>query len=349
MIRRSFRNAVILHLLLSAAACLLCAQTNLQSNDGYVRREGEEWIVGTSMVEKRVRLAGGRFSSVSLRNKLSGREYQDENHPSPEVRFFADGQDVSAPDWHWKLGGEQTAQGKQGELQLDVELESSGLRLTRHYIVYPRTSVIREWMTLRNSSGRAIRLSHVEFLDSRIPASMSHGLQFNYLTGGGNYNGSQLLKNEPISSGYRRSLDSNGGIQPGNYSSYLPLVFLMNPRASEGLAVGWDYLGHWSFEIGDQEDLLFGLRLELAGFEKDLPPGRRLKHPKYSWRRFPAESMNSAISCWIGNMPICGNSPIRNTLPKLAGQWIGRTRGWVKEALPAPITGEGGWRSICAT
>lgn len=286
MIRRgtsehsSFRNAVILQLFLSAAACLLCAQTNLQSNDGYVRREGDEWIVGTSLVEKRVRLAGGRFSSVSLRNKLSGREYQDENHPSPEVRFFADGQDVSAPDWHWKLGGEQTAQGKQGELQLDVELESSGLRLTRHYIVYPTTPVIREWMTLRNSSGRAIRLSHVEFMDSRIPASMAHDLQFNYLTGGGNYNGSQLLKNEPISSGYRRSLDSNGGIQPGSYSSYLPLVFLMNRRASEGLALGWDYLGHWNFEIGDQEDSLFGMRLELAGFEKDLPPGAQIETPK---------------------------------------------------------------------
>ncbi len=276
----SFRNAVILQLFLSAAACLLCAQTNLKSNDGYVRREGDEWIVGTALVEKRVRLAGGRFSSVSLRNKLSGQEYQDENHPSPEVRFFADGQDVSAPDWYWKLRGEQTAQGKQGELQLDVELESSGLGLTMHYVVYPATPVIREWMTLRNSSGRALRLSHVDFLDSRILASIGHDLRFNYLTGGGNYNGSQLLKNEPIGSGYRRSLDSNGGIQPGSYSSYLPLVFLMNPSASEGLALGWDYLGHWNFEIGDQEDSLFGMRLELAGFETDLRPGAQVETPK---------------------------------------------------------------------
>ena len=38
----------------------LSLQTNLQSKDGYVRREGNEWIIGTSLVEKRIRLADGR-------------------------------------------------------------------------------------------------------------------------------------------------------------------------------------------------------------------------------------------------------------------------------------------------
>jgi hypothetical protein len=259
---------------------VLCAQINLQSKDGYVRRDGNEWIMGTSLVERRVRLADGRFSSVSLRNKLSGQEYKDGNHPSSEIRFFASDRDVSEPSWMWKLRSDHVAKGDQGEIQLDVELESASLNVTKHYVIYPGTAVIREWITLENPSGIPIYLSHVEFLHSHIRASKTHDLQFNYLTGGGNYNGSQLLKSESMGPGYQRTLDSNGGVQPGNYSSYLPLAFLLNRDAHEGLAVGWDYLGHWSFEIGDQDSSSIDMRLELAGFEKDLAPGARIETPK---------------------------------------------------------------------
>jgi hypothetical protein len=288
--RNSFRSGVVIQLLfLCAAASVLCAQTSLQSKDGYVRRESNEWIVGTSLVEKRVRLADGRFSLVSLRNKVSGREYRDENNPSAELRFFANGDDVSAASWQWKLGGDHFAKGSQGELQLDVELDSASFRVTKHYVIYPGTAVIREWMTLENASGSATHISHVEFLHMRILASMQQDLQFNYLTGGGNYNGSQLLKAEVMSPGYQRTLDSNGGIQPGNYSSYLPLVFLLDRTAHEGLAVGWDYLGHWQFEIGDQGGAPLGMRLELAGFEKDLAPAAQIETPKVFMAPFSGE------------------------------------------------------------
>jgi hypothetical protein len=85
--------------ILGAAASFLCAQTNLQSGDGYVRREGNEWIMGTSNVERKVRLADGGFYLVSLRNKLSWREYQDAAVKTSEIRFQANGRDVSASHW----------------------------------------------------------------------------------------------------------------------------------------------------------------------------------------------------------------------------------------------------------
>jgi hypothetical protein len=276
-----FRDGIVIQLLvLCATTALSCAQTNLQSNDGYVRREGNEWIVGTSTVEKRVRLADGHLSSVSLRNKLSGREYQDRNDLSTEIRFSANGQVTDESNWRWTLHSDHVSKGNQGELQLDVELDSTSIRITKHYVIYPGASVIREWMTLENSSGSPVRISHVAFLHFRLFASMGPDLQFNYLTGGGNYNGSQLLKSESMNSGYQRTLDSNGGVQPGNYSSYLPLVFLLNRDDHEGLAVGWDYLGHWSFEIGDQDSSSLDMRLELAGFEKDLAPDSQIETPK---------------------------------------------------------------------
>jgi len=245
-----------------------------------VRREGNEWIMGTSSTERRVRLEGGRFSLVSLRNKVSGREYQDSSNAPAEFRFLVDGQDVGASRWHWKLRAERAIRLEQGELQVDIELESATMQVTKHYVSYPGTSVVREWLTLSNSSPKPVHLSKVDFLHTRLLGSLAQDLQFNYLTGGGNYNGSQLLKAESITPAYQRTLDSNGGIQAGSYSSFLPLVFLQNRNSNEGMAVGWDYLGHWRFEIGSQEGVPLGMSLELAGYEKNLAPGEQVETPK---------------------------------------------------------------------
>jgi hypothetical protein len=284
--RISIRRAITIQLAILCAAAFwlfaqtLYAQTRLQSGDGYVRREGSEWIFGTSSVERRVRLDDGHLSLVSLRNKLTGHEYQDAATGPEEIRLSTDGIDVSASSWRWKLRGEHAVQASQGTLQLDIELESASIRVTKHYVVYPRTSVIREWLTLENISGKTVRVNNVDFFHTRLLGSIAQDLEFNYLTGGGNYNGSQLLKTEPTSPRYRRTLDSNGGVQAGNYSSYLPLVFLLNHNAAEGIAVGWDYLGHWNFKIGDQDGRPLDMSLELTGFTKDLAPAARIETPK---------------------------------------------------------------------
>jgi len=265
---------------LCMTASLLGAQTHLQNQDGYIRREGNEWILGTSSVERRVRLDDGHLSLVSLRNKFTGREYRDGATPPAEIRFSANGEDVSAQGWRWKLISEHSLLVSQGALQLEIELESAGLRATKHYVVYPGTSVIREWLTLENATAKPVHISSVDFLHTSLMGSIARNLQFSYLTGGGNYNGSQLLKTEAMNPAYQRTLDSNGGVQPGNYSSFLPLIFLSTRGKVEGIAIGWDYLGHWRFRIGEGEDAPFDMTLELAGFAKDLAPGARVETPK---------------------------------------------------------------------
>ena len=278
---KSIQFGVVVQLFfLSVTGCLLHAQTNLKSADGYMRHEGNEWILGTSRVERRVRLANGRFVLASLRNKISGREYQDATAAPAEIRFVADGQDVSASTWSWKLRGEHSVRGAQGELQLDIGLESAALRVTKHYVIYPGTSLIREWLTLENSSEKPVRISQLDFLHSQLLSSAAPDLQLNYLTGGGNYNGSQLLKTETMSRNYRRTFDSKGGIQTQSYSAFLPLIFLLDRNRAEGVAVGWDYLGHWRFDIGNPEGESLLLKLEVAGFAKDLAPGGQIETPK---------------------------------------------------------------------
>ncbi|HEX4426252.1 MAG TPA: hypothetical protein VH079_12715, partial [Terriglobales bacterium] len=195
---------------LCAAAPFSPAQTDLQSRDGYIRRQGDTWIFGTSQVEKQVRLADGRFFLSSLRNKVSGHEYQDGKTPPDEIRFLAGGLDASSSSWRWKLHSEHVTKLSQAELQLDIELESSGLRVTKSYVIYPGSSVVREWLTLENVSNKPVHLSHVDFLHSRLLGSVASELKLNYLTGGGNFNGSQLLKTEATNPEYQRTFDSNG-------------------------------------------------------------------------------------------------------------------------------------------
>ena len=171
--------------------------------------------------------------------------------------------------------------GKQGELQLDIELESKSLQVTKHYMLYPGTSVIREWLTLQNISDKPVQISQLSFLHSRLLGSVAQDLQFNYLTGGGNYNGSQLLKSEPMSADYQRVLDSRVGEQTLSYSWYLPLVFLLESQSHRGTGAGVGLSRALAFRNRRcQEGSRFGMSLELAGFEKDLAPGGKIETPK---------------------------------------------------------------------
>ena len=63
---------------------MLYAQTRLQSGDAYVRREANEWDMGSITAERRVRLDGGQLYLVSLRNRVTGREYEGATTP-PEA------------------------------------------------------------------------------------------------------------------------------------------------------------------------------------------------------------------------------------------------------------------------
>src|ERR1700733_2986056 len=115
---RPLRSIFIIYLAMLFATASSLAQTNLQSSDGYIRRDGNDWVIGTSFAEKRMRFASGHLLSTSLHNKKTRREYEDGRTTSPEIQFTVDGLDVSASGWSWQLRDEHSARGTQGELEL---------------------------------------------------------------------------------------------------------------------------------------------------------------------------------------------------------------------------------------
>src|SRR5580704_9561741 len=113
--RATLRMPTILLSVLCSAVSFAFSQTNLQSKDGYVRREDSGWVLGSSVAEKRIRLKDGQLVLASLVNKRSGHEYQDASSAPSEIRFVINGQDVTAPNWSWSLLNETAVIEKQGE------------------------------------------------------------------------------------------------------------------------------------------------------------------------------------------------------------------------------------------
>ena len=277
--RECYGRFVSLLLLILSFTASMHSEATLRSGDAYIRHDHQRWVIGTPGISQTLQFADAHLWSVSLKNLRSGTEYQPQNGRSPEVRFLANGADVSALEWHWTLSGQRSFIGKSGELYLEIELACADFHVTKHYVIYPGTSLIREWLTILGQSTKPVRVSHLDFWYLRLGLSDSSHTEFNYLTGGGNFNGSQLLKSEAITPRYSRTLDANGGIQAGNYSSFLPLVFVRNRDTRDGLAVGWDYLGHWRLDI-DADSTPLKMGLQLAGFAQALGPGAAIESPQ---------------------------------------------------------------------
>ena len=286
MDRRRFLGTTILGAAgaISGLPGRLSAAQALESRDAYIRHEEGRWVIGTSAVEKVVRLENGRLTLASFMNKVSGREYIQGGAASSEVRLSGDGQEITGGSGGWVLLEEDSHRLSQGELQLDLKLRHGPLVVTKHYIAYPGSSVIREWLSISNDFTKPVRLSDPGFFESRVLTTDVGKLDLYYMTGGGAFNGSQLLKREKVNATYVHTFDSYDPSDTGPrglmYSAHLPLLVLHDPQDKHGIMVGWDYLGHWTFKAGNYDGSPVNLSLQVAGYSRDLKPGESIETPK---------------------------------------------------------------------
>jgi hypothetical protein len=300
--------------------------------DAYIRREGMAWFLGTSKAERKIELRGGGLVLTSLRNKVSGREYRETGPDPAEIRFRVDDMDVSAPAPAWTFVSEHSRTLVQGEQQVDITLRSGPVAVTKHWVLYPGTAIVREWLTIENVTNHDVRLRELYFLNTRVLGGSPEKLELDYISGGGNFNGSQLLKTERVHETYHRTFDSNAGVQGGSYSAYLPLILLRDTSSGDSLAVGWDYMGHWSLEAGSPAGEPVKLSMQVAGYDDQLKPGARIETPK---------AFTAALS---GDVDAIGNQILDWQYQYLweftNPEYFGKTRFAVD--WPDPWVGDGG-------
>jgi hypothetical protein len=180
------------------------------SEEGYISREGMLWRLGTAFVEKKVVFENGRLLLKSFRNKVSGNEMIGTALLSDE--FFLtvgdEGERISGSSSGWCLSDSKVTTLKQGELQLDIILEREALQVTKSYVVYPGTSVIREWVTIKNVGKSPVKIIDPGFLNFTANAGKLSSLDFNWMTGGAVLPATWKLVTESMAAGKTRTFDS---------------------------------------------------------------------------------------------------------------------------------------------
>jgi hypothetical protein len=168
------------------------------------------WTMGTSLAERVVELQDGRLVLKSCRNKATGHEWVVTGAPAEQVVDPSDptpGRQGGASE-PWTLVRAETDRLRQGELKLDLSLQRGVLAARKSYVVYPGSSVVREWVTFTNGGGQPIRIVEPRFLSIRVGTGDLAATDFDWMTGGENQPGSWLLKTEKLAAGKARTFDS---------------------------------------------------------------------------------------------------------------------------------------------
>ncbi len=161
------------------------------SQDAYITGQGATWTLGSASVEMTIALRNGMLVTTGFKNKTNGHDLL----PS----------DATGP---WALVDAKTSKLKQGELQLALTLQRDSLAVTRTYVVYPGSSIIRQWTEFKNVGSVPLKLTDPEFLDTSARIGDPAALDFDWMTGGDNSHGSWTLKTEKLSADKPRRFDS---------------------------------------------------------------------------------------------------------------------------------------------
>ena len=175
--------------------------------DAYITCDGTTWTLGTAAAERVVALEDGKLLLKGLRDKASGQTLLAEG---AELAFALDNPEnrITGASGGWKLVRAEQSKGPQGELELALCVTRDGIEATKHYVIYPQSSILREWVVFRNAGAKPVRLINPGFLAMRVRAGDPGALDFHWMTGGENQPGSWNLRTEKLSPGESRRFDS---------------------------------------------------------------------------------------------------------------------------------------------
>jgi hypothetical protein len=266
---------LLLYLTLSEAKSTYAAT----SGDAYVDYDSSTgtWTLGTDQVEKKVILNGtGQFLQTSFKNKLTNREYVQGTQNSDEFQIKIGSVTYNGSTTGWVYDTHAVTTLSQGELQLKITFHNSVVKVHRYYVVFPYTGAIREWSEYQNVSGSVQNYSSPSMFKQRLMQNDRADIDLQYMTGGGNFTGSGVLKTVPLTGSYNRTFDSydapevmtvDGHNQNaiGTYeqgtSVYDAFFVLRNRSLSEGIWLSFDYNGHWLTQISES-----GTPISLSGY-----------------------------------------------------------------------------------
>ena len=216
-----------------------------RSKDAYIKQKGTEWALGTDRARRVVELRDGRLVMKSFRNEVSRRELASEV-ASDEFIILTGGNGSSPGGWKFVAASEKL---KQGELQLDITLLQGDLQATRSYVIYPESSIVREWTAFRNVGRSPVRLFNPSFLSKTFHPGKPGSFDLYWITSAATSYVpafSWKLEKEILGQPASRSFDSYDGLPEAppewrKMSGDVDMRVLLNDK-QVWPASGWQYV-----------------------------------------------------------------------------------------------------------
>lgn len=290
---RPFLLPALAFVLLCTNAGTAQAQTNagtviVQSGDAYILYDGiaQTFEIGTDGISRRMAfdpVSGYRL--ISFKNKLTGREWlAPGGGSSAELRLELDGQIISGSAQGFVLRGYNTQKAADGSVELIVEMARDSLVAHLHYVGFPGTSIIEQWVQVENRG--KTELGNLTALDS-FSTSMrpSRDPLTLYWVQGLNPPDPDKTKPHQVPTLRLMSARVTDGIeqvvQSGGRSSEASMGWfaLASPSLREGLFGGIEWSGAWRLRAARANNQTM-LEAGITGVSQNLAPGQIFESPR---------------------------------------------------------------------
>lgn len=251
-------------------------------------KAAQVWHLNTNKVQRTVSIKNGQFITRSWIDMATGKSVLGTSE-SGELSLFLNGKEVTGSSGGWSLVSAHNVPQKDGSIELDLTVRRENLEATKSYVTYPGSSIIREWVTFKNTGSSDMTIENPSFLNVSPELGALDDLDLLWMTGGENRPGSWLLKKETLTVGKVRNFDSfdpfpgasdsKFGFKMGS-ASYAPWYAFYDRQSREGVFVGFDYFGRWASTIMAVQNQSIRMQLRLAGYRQTIAPGRSITTPK---------------------------------------------------------------------
>lgn len=259
-----------------------------QSGDAYIayNAKTQTFEIGTRGISRRMDYEpGSGFRLVSLKNKLTGREWlAPGGGASAELRLGLDGQVITGSAKEFQLRGYVTVRRPDGSLELEIILVRGQLIAHLHYLAFPETSIFEQWIEITNSgtsqlhdltaldsiffalrpSREELVLYWVQGLNPEVP-EQSQPYQVPILR----------VRSVRLTDGTAQELGSSARSSEGSMGWFA----LASPSLREGIFGGIEWSGAWQLRAAraNGQTLVQG---GLQGIRNDLGPGETFESPR---------------------------------------------------------------------
>jgi hypothetical protein len=272
----------------TASLPLLLLSTSLLAQALPAHHPQHSWTLSTSKVQRIIVLEDGCLFTQSWIDRSTGHDLQG-GAQADELGATVDGKEVTGLAGGWSLFSEQELRQKDQSVELDLTLKHGDLEATKSYVSYPGSSIIREWVTFKNTGATNLVISDPRFLSTAARLGQLGSVDFLWMTGGENRPGSWLLKTEGLQLNQDRKFDSYDpfpgakdpkfGFKMGS-ATYAPWFALYDRSSKQGLFIGFDYFGRWASSFMPVQDKTISSQFRLAGYRQTLAPGTSITTPK---------------------------------------------------------------------